>query len=83
MNLAFNLSVLSLFRLVILPENIFDWKNNQVFFSAETQGTCFVQQLQEEKKYSIRNLALEFAGESSLSVLRRKVLIYFTGIKKA
>lgn len=36
-----------------------------------------------KRKNSSRNLALEFADESSLSVLQRKVLIYFTGVKKA
>lgn len=38
-----------MFRLVILPENIFYRKNNQVFISAEAHGTCSVQELQEEK----------------------------------
>ena len=41
--------VLSLFRLVILPANIFDWKNNQVFFSAEAKGISSAQELQEKK----------------------------------
>lgn len=28
---------------------MFDWKNNQVFFSAETQGTSSAQEQQEKK----------------------------------
>lgn len=52
------LPALSLFRLVILPANIFDWKNNQVFFSAEAQGTSSAQELQEKKSSLIAEILL-------------------------
>lgn len=49
---------LSLFRLVILPANIFDWKNNQVSFSAELQGASSAQELQEKKGSLIAEILL-------------------------
>lgn len=52
------LSLFSLFRLVVLPANIFDWKNNQVFFSAETQDTWSAWELQEKKGWLIAEIML-------------------------
>lgn len=55
---------------------MFDWKNNQVFFSAEMQGTSSAQEQQEKKRLSNNsNLALAL-----LSALQREAQISFSGV---